>query len=55
MILVSDIVTTQGSLLVPRDNEITLEVLHKISNFKADSVKQPIRVVISDPPQERDS
>ena len=55
MILVSDIVTTQGSLLVPRDNEITREVLQKITNFKADSVKQPIRVVISDPPHEDDS
>jgi len=30
-------------------------VLQKITNFKADSVKQPIRVVISDPPHEDDS
>ncbi len=50
MILVKDIVTTQGTLLIKRENEVTDEVLTHLGKFPSGSIKQPIRVVIAEAP-----
>ncbi len=48
MILVDDVVTTQGRLLITKENEVTDDVLAHLGKFPAGSVKQPIRVVIAE-------
>ena len=44
MILESDVVTTQGTLLLARGNEVTAELLAHLNNFPPKAVRQPIRV-----------
>ncbi len=48
MILVDDVVTTEGRLLITKENEVTDDVLAHLGKFPAGSVKQPIRVVIAE-------
>jgi hypothetical protein len=49
MVCADDVKMLNGTLLVARGYEVTASFLERIRNFRAGTVKEPLRVIVAKP------